>query len=361
MAKPRAENAMEYVIVKSGLQIFDTARAYGLAQLLQVLTEGESSPTISDHGAIFLLSLPTTPRGAAMNNSDLWRAVFDDDNWQRIFLTYKGAWSSQRDTVRRTLESHWPDILSKAKADGLTVSFDGKFALPGPLEPAGFKGLKGLTAGSYSEGQTAVDACNWTLACLGGAIAQRYKIQKAPGNKWEYYVTLPVPEEVRFSDFHEVRRLVYDKGLSYNGVRNAAAHFSLLLANAIREKSQGNPNFPARFSTVHYFLLFQVGQQFKPSTGGAINISKLVEIATSDPQTALEMFETWDYMFRRGSAQGGEDLSLAITELVINPSLETFYHHARIFNRYIVDRSKGVKQEHLYTETTLQEVMRYAQ
>ncbi|MCI0621546.1 MAG: hypothetical protein L0387_07735 [Acidobacteria bacterium] len=352
---------MEYVVVKSGLEIFDTARAYGLAQLLQVLAQGKASPTIADRGGIFLLSLPTAPSLAALKTSDLWRAVFGDNNWQRVFLTYKKAWSLQRDKVRNSLEGRAAQILVEAERNGLTVGFDGKYALPGPLDPVGFKGLKGLTASSYSEGQTTVDELNWALGCVGGAVSQRYKIQKAVGNKWEYYATIPVPGEVRFNDFHEVRQLVYDKGLSYNGVRNAAAHFSLLLADAIREKSQGNPYFPVRFSTVHYFLLFQSGQQFKPSIGGAVNVSKLVEIALSHPHASLEMFKTWDYLFRRGSTQGGEDLGLAITELVMTPSLETFYHHARIFNRYIVDRNKGVRQEHLYSERALEEVMRYVQ
>lgn len=355
------EAVVDYLILKSGLPALDTTRAYGLAQLLQALAEDQATPRILDQGGAFALSLPMQPNPAGLRGSDLWRAIFADNNWQRVFLTYKSKWSSQRDKVRETLESQVEDVLAQAARDGLALSFDGGFALPGPLDPTGFKGLKGLTAGSYSEGQTTVDNLNWALGCLGGVIAQRYKIQKAIGNKWEYYVTLPVPEEVRFSDFHAIRQLVYDKGLSYNGVRNAAAHFSLLLADAIGKKGRGNPQFPARFSNVLYFALFQSGQQFKPSVGGMVNVGRLIEIALSRPDAAPEMFKTWDYLFRRGSAQGNEDLAQVITELVMAPSLETYYRHARIFNRYIVDRNKGVKHENLYTEKALEEVMHYVQ
>lgn len=350
---------MEYRLIKSGLEVFDIARAYGMAQLLVVLTDGKASPRISDEGGTFVLNLSITPTPAKLRTSDLWRAIFADNNWQRVFLTYKKAWFSRRDKVKKSLEHHTRDILEKARTKGLLIDFGGKFSLPGPLDPVGFKGLKGLTAGNYSECQTEVDESNWALGCLGATVAQRYKIQKAMGNKWEYYVTLPVPEELRFSDFHSIRQLVYDKGLGYNGIRNAAAHFSLLLADTVREKAQGNPHFPARFSNVLYFSLFQSGQQFKPSIGGTVNIAALIEIALSRPEAAHDMFKTWDYLFRRGSAQGNEDLAQAITDLVLAPSLETYYRHARIFNRYIVD--KGVNPEHLYTDRALKEVMCHVQ
>jgi hypothetical protein len=351
---------MEYVLYKSGLPTFDTARAYGLAQLIQTITGGKGSPKILDQGQAFVLILASSARSSDWKKSDLWRAVFAENNWQRVFLTYKKAWSGQRDKVRKTLERGAEQLLQKAEKDGLLVEFEGE-SLPGPLDPVGFKGLKGLTAGNYSEDQTAVDEFNWALGCLGGAIAQRYKIQKAMGNKWEYYITIPIPEEVQFSDFQQVRQLIYDKGLAYNGVRNAAAHFTLLLADAVRQKAQGNPRFPARFSNVLYFSLFQSGQQFKPSIGGAVNSNRLIELALSRPDVGSEIFSTWDYLFRRGSAQGNEDLAQAITDLVMMPSLDSYYRHARIFNRYILDRDRGVKGENLYTERALKEVLSYVQ
>lgn len=356
------EAVVDYLVLKSGLPVLDTARAYGLAQLLQALAENnESTPRILDQEAAFVLSLGVEPNTTSLRNSDLWRAIFAENNWQRVFLTYKREWTDQREKVRKTLECHVKDVLNRAARGGLALSFDGGFALPGSLDPTGFKGLKGLTARSYLEGQTTIDNLNWALGCLGGAVAHRYKVQKTVGNKWEYYVTLPVPEKVQFSDFHAIRQVVYDKGLSYNGVRNAAAHFSLLLADAIREKGQGNPQFPMRFSNVLYFALFQSRRQFKPSVGGIVNVGRLIEIALSRPDVASEMFETWDYLFRRGSAQGNEDLAQAITELVMAPSFETYSRHARIFNRYIVDRKKGGKRENLYTEKALEEVMHYVQ
>jgi hypothetical protein len=303
--------------------------------------------------------MPVQPKLGSLKNSQQWDGILNEDNWQRVFLTYKAAWKTQRGKVRKALEKSSTEILDRAKRNALSVDFTGACALPGPLDPVGFKGLKGLTGGSYSEGQTKVDELNWALGCLGGAIGQRYKIQKALGNKWEYLVSLPAPEEVRFTNFLKIRESVYGKGLKYTSARNAAAHFSVLLADRVRYYA-ANQDSPVRFSAVMYFSLFQSGQQFKPSTGGLVSLSGLTNIALDHPDEAFEMFKAWDYLFRRGSAQGNEDLAEAITELVMAPSLETYYRHARIFNRYIVDTNKGVKQENLYTQGALKEVMRYA-
>jgi hypothetical protein len=352
---------LDYTILKSGLEILDSARAYGFAQLLQVLAGGRFTPTILNRGGVFSVSLVQRPNEKAFEDSDLWKALFAENNWQRVFLTYKKAWSSQREKVRRSLEARVGEILNEAETNGLQVEFDAKFSLPGPLDPVGFKGLKGLTGGNYSESQTEVDEANWALACLGAVVAQRYKIQKAVGNKWEYYVTLPVPEEVQFKNFRDIRSITYDKALGYTGVRNAAAHFSLMLADAVREKAQGNPHFPVRFSSVLYFCLFQAGQQYKPSIGGIVSVDRLIDTALTRPKAAEELFKTWDYLFRRGCVKGNEELAEAITELLMAPSLETYYRHARIFNRQIVDRNKGVKKENLYTDRALAEVMNYVQ
>lgn len=350
---------MQYFVTKSGLDRFDACRAYGMAELLHALTRGRLSPTIADVGGAFLLTLPSNPSARDVSESEEWHAVFALPTWAQVFLTYKGGWSDQRDKVRAALEKNVTAILAKG-AVGLAVDLGGDCTLPGAMDPTVFKGLKGLTRGSsFEETQTGADEMNWALGCLGAAVAQCYRRQRIAGNKWEYYVTLPVPEQVRYSDFHAIRGLVYQKGLRYVGVRNASAHFSLRLADAIRQKAAGNPSFPLRFSTVAYFSLFRSGQQFKPSLGGALHVAPLICMALEEPALAAEVFSTWDYLFRRGSRQGAEDLAAAVTELIMAPSVESYYCHARVLLRYIVDRNKGVKRENLYTETALREVLKY--
>ncbi|HZQ91026.1 MAG TPA: hypothetical protein VFA60_04475, partial [Terriglobales bacterium] len=111
---------VEYLVVKSGLHTLDAARAYGLAQLLQVLANGKASPQITDQGGVFAVSLNAELNHDALTRSDMWRAVFADSNWQRVFLTYKKAWSAQRDRVKRTLEEQVAAVVTRA-GDGLCV------------------------------------------------------------------------------------------------------------------------------------------------------------------------------------------------------------------------------------------------
>ena len=350
---------MRYAVLKSGFEIFDTCRAYGLAELLHCLRRGEAAPIIQDTGQAYLIEVEAPDSAPDLATSEEWLAVMEQSAWQQVFLTYKAKWAEQRDKVRRAVEQQWQTILRQSVA-GLSADFGGPCTLPGPLDPAAFKGLKGLTATAYSEAATAADEMNWALACLGAAVAQRYRPQKVTGAKWEYYVTLPIPDLVRFSDFQAIRELVYQQGLNYHGLRNAVAHFSVLLADAVRQRAAGNPLLPLRFSGVLYFSLFPSGNQYKPAAGGIFQVGGLMELALSGRPSVAEAFATWNYLFRRGSHQGSEDLAEAITDLVMAPSLESYYDHARVFLRYVMKSRKGVKDDDLYTEDALREVMNYA-
>jgi hypothetical protein len=350
---------MRSIVLKSGFEIFDTCRAYGLAQLLHCLTRGVVAPVIRDAGQAFVVELQPAAAFSDLAKSEEWHAVLGQEAWQQVFLTYKARWTEQREKVRAVIEKKLQTILTDSRG-GLSAELDGPCTLPGPLEPGAFKGLKGVTTTAYNEAATAVDEINWALACVGAVVAQRYRAQKVTGGKWEYYVTLPIPDLVRFSDFHAVRELVYGQGLAYRGLRNAVAHFSVLLAEAIRQRASGNPSLPLRFSGVLYFSLFPSRSQYKPAAGGVFQVGRLMDLALSGRPAVAEAFATWNYVFRRGSVQGGEDLAEAITEFVMAPSLESYYRHARVFLRYVTDRRKGVKQDNLYTEDALREVMNYA-
>jgi hypothetical protein len=352
---------MQFFVMKSGLEVFDTCRAYGLAQLICSAAGDDHSVTIVDMGGAFSITLPVNLQLPNLSRSDSWRALFTENNWQFIFLTYKAAWSRQREQIRQALQKRLGDILSTAAESGLVADFTGNATLPGPLDPIAFKGLKGARADDYVEYQTSADEENWALGCLGAAVAQQYKAQRVGGKKWEYYVTLPVPAALSFRVFLEVRELARKESLSYVGVRNAAAHSAVLIADAVREKAQGNPAFPATFNKVLYFSMFRSGQQFKPASGGTAAIASLIRYALCDPADAYEMFQTWRYLFRRGSTRGSEDLAEAITELVLAPSTESYYRHARVFSRYIANRQKGVKHEHLYSERGLTTVFKYVE
>ncbi|MBC7362798.1 MAG: hypothetical protein H5U06_11065 [Candidatus Aminicenantes bacterium] len=289
-----------------------------------------------------------------------WDQLFESNNWNKVFLTYKDKWPQQVERVKKILSEDLnkiertfqrPDSLPEiSTAKGETLS--------GPLDPSAFKGLRGKTRGDYSEGQTKVDSYNWALACLGGSIAGRYSVQRSQGNKCNYFVVFPVPQKIELSNFLEIRESVYAKGLSYLSVQNAAAHFAVLLSEKMMELFFSKSQFSDKFSGIFYFSLVQTGQQFKPSSGGNLSLYPLMELAFSKNPVVADVFKNWDYLFRKGSVKGCEDLGLAITNFIMHPTLESYETHARIFLRYIIEGE--VKGENYYSENSLKEVINYA-
>ncbi|MGB4705075.1 MAG: hypothetical protein WBI18_08410 [Candidatus Saccharicenans sp.] len=360
---------MKFFINKSGLDIFDLCRAYGLAALLDNATPEGCIPVINDSGFSYLIDLPDEeiPNKFLLNNESWYQFFITDTNeakemaWNSLFLTDKQNWTKKVQRVKKILSENLDKIIKEfQKFDHLPeISSTRGETLSGPLDPSAFKGLRGKTRADYSEGQTKVDSYNWALACLGGAIAGRYKIQKAQGNKWNYYVTFPVPQRIEFNNFRDIKQKTYTIGLKYISCQNAAAHFSVCLAQKMRELAASKSKFSDRFSGVFYFSIVQSGQQFKPSSGGNLSLYPLMELAFSSNPDIDKVFEVWNYLFRKGSVQGCEDLGIAITDFIMHPSIETYEKHVRIFLRYMVRRE--VKSINFYTEKSLREVINYVQ
>ncbi|MDI6828714.1 MAG: hypothetical protein QME62_09545 [Armatimonadota bacterium] len=345
---------MRYFISKSGLEVFDTAKAYGLATCLYYGSDFES-PTIYDCGSIYLLDHPAE-MPVEVPSSAGWEGLFADDNWNNVFRTYKQLWRTQVENVKKFLATCYIEILrefSQPNRPAQICETKGE-TLPGPLDPTAFKGLRTATKGVYGEGQIKVGATDWVLACLGGALCGKYIPQRSVGNKWEYFAIYWMPQQVIFEGFLDIRNRLKDTRLQYLGIQNAAAHQAVVLAKTVRQQTLDPRKHIDHFSEIAYFTLFQSGQQLKPSASGKVNLSHLMKLALNPSSKAGNVLDIWDYLFRRGSTLGAENLALAITELVMHPSLDTFERHAKIFLRYL---PKGIKGEFQYDEETLKEVI----
>jgi hypothetical protein len=348
--------------MKSGLEIFDVARAYGLAALLSYADEEQAAqPTIRDQGTAYLVELergrPSVKHLTAEGNSG-WLEAFNTGDfgdplapqWNSLFVTDTAKFKERkRQQVQRVLEERLSDLIGQAREPLLVAIFDGGETLPGGLDPVAFKGLRGRTRGQYTEGQTKVDTLNWALGCLGAALAGRFIYQRTAGS----FVVYPVPELVKWWDFREIRDETYGKRLSYLSVQNAAAHYSVVLAEHLRRRAASAGKAGPRYSNLLYFSLFKTGNQWKPGGAGRLNLRPLLGLALERPHEAARVFEVWEYLFRRGSARGNEDLAQAITEFIMHPTLESYERHVRVFARYI---AQGTKAAFLYDEQALKEV-----
>ncbi|MEM4203684.1 MAG: hypothetical protein QXS54_06410 [Candidatus Methanomethylicaceae archaeon] len=343
-------------VTKTGLAIFDTARAYGLANLVVTARGSGVRAVIEDQDWCFIISvdkLPTNPP-----SGDKWAVLFQPEGteWSRVFITYgQAAQGQQRKRVRQVLEKQFNDILSAYQnpLHSVTLGSSGE-TLPGGLEPAAFKGLRHPSRRQYSEGPIKVPKEDWALACLGMATCAvyRYSREVAQG---AYLALLSVPEFVRFAYFRTVQQMLRGRGLRYRGVQNAAAHYAVLLADEVRKARARQPQLQDRFSGVDYFTLFRTGNQWKPSQGGRLNLGPLMNALSSDPHATEPMLRWLDYCFRRGSTEGGEELALATTEFVMRFDLTSYERLARVFARFIAGNKVNI--DNLPNEKTLKEVM----
>ncbi|MFQ6120699.1 MAG: hypothetical protein ACE5KE_12560, partial [Methanosarcinales archaeon] len=81
---------MQYYVMKTGMEMFDACRAYGLGLILDALKdEGEKSTVVSDFGICYLVEGAEIEKA---NTKELpFITLFENPNlaWSKVFLTIK--------------------------------------------------------------------------------------------------------------------------------------------------------------------------------------------------------------------------------------------------------------------------------
>jgi hypothetical protein len=350
---------VQFFVTKTGLDAFDTARAWGLAVLLNVLTQDEVR--LQDASWAFILE----PKGCIPQNAQLtglgsWVTLFNavDVQWDGVFVTQRGRQGAKKGQVRQILQTQLHSLLSDLQRPDNLVEIGSGENVPGGLEPAAFKGLRHVTKASYREDQLKVSEDHWALSCLGMATCGTYHSSREAG-QYRWLVLLPVPQNVHFNYFRDVQELMPPSGLRYIGVQNAAAHYSVQLAEQLRRRAAAQGSLQDRFSAVLYFTLFgtrQQRQQVKPSQGSQLNLTPLMDAIQEDPHGTEAMLKWLDYCFRLGATKGAEELALAVTELVMRWDLDAYEKLVRVFVRFIARNQ--VRYDNLPYERTLLGVMK---
>jgi hypothetical protein len=349
---------VQFFVTKTGLDAFDTARAWGLAVLLNVLTQDEVR--LQDASWAFILE----PKGCIPQNAQLtglgsWGTLFaaGDVQWGSVFVTQRGRQEEKKEQVRQILETQLHSLLSDLQRPDNLVEIGSGENVPGGLEPAAFKGLRHVTKASYREDQLKVSEGHWALSCLGMATCGTYRFSREAGqDRW--LVLLPVPQNVHFNYFRDVQALMRPCGLRlrYIGVQNAAAHYAVQLAEQLRRRAAAQGSLQDRFSAILYFTLFGTRQQVKPSQGNQLNLTPLMDAIQEDPHGTEAMLKWLDYCFRLGATRGAEELALAVTELVMRWDLDAYEKLVKVFVRFIARNQ--VRYDNLPYERTLLGVMK---
>jgi len=315
------------------LDVFDAARAWGLAVVLNVLTEDEVGIRDAEWAFVVDSAVPL-PDDLAIANNLAWRTLTSEQNWQRVFITQRGSWLNKRNKALSVIADQLTTLLANLRNPANTVVFGEGESLPGGLDPTGFKGLRHNTRAQYREGQLNVPEDHWALACLGMVTCGTYRYAREAGQS-NWLVLLPIPQETHFSYFRDVQTLFRLPGLMYHGVQNAAAHYAVQLAERVRRRAAAQGSLQDRYSAILYFKLFGAGQQMKPAQGNQLRLEPLMDAIARDPHGTQPMLEWLDYCFRLGSTRGAEDLALATTELVMRWDLGAYDRLVRVAVRIL--------------------------
>jgi hypothetical protein len=366
---------MQYRILKSGLEVFDLARAYGLGIILRrliLLCGKRERVTVEDAGACYIVEGPEieqVPNGVEENAR--WLALFEpNDDWAKLFLTVlrtptlKSEKGKQKASELEKRISPMPTILLRSlrqilkdarKARPVTFSGSkskGSETLLQTLEPTASKGLRNPFRNSYSEGGNLyIPEDQWALANVGAANVVYWT--------WGDVLTsvYPVPILATIENHEDIRDTVAGESTCKISGLCAAVHCTLHYAKAIRDRKAGDPRFSDRYSRFIFRAFSKTGNQWKPAGGGSVDPALFDSLLEGDLRLAEQVFHTWDHLFRLGSTLGKEDLALSLAQFLAHPSLDSYLEHSKILSRTIL--RKEVKTENLYTENNLKEVLQH--
>lgn len=354
---------MQYYIAKSGMQMYDISRAYGLGYILNILSSCEAF--VKDLGYFYLVEVNKNPD---LNNMQKLSILTGEDlRWDRVFLTLKGTQREnkrkelrnsllERDFILRVLNT-FQDLKEPRFLPSKSESAE---TLLQSLELGATKGLREfIRLRSYTEGtQVYIPKEDFVLSVVGHLHFTIWKGRR--GDKAISILLSPGVEGVNIGgsgNLKDLKDKVEKATRSHRaGISVTLSNISINLARKIYEMKWEKQIFLPKFSSLVYGVMVGAGQQMKPYGGGIYPLDfpyKLIESAN-----AGEIFDKWIDVFNKTNIRAGyEDLAIYLSEFITYPSLETLDRYLKTHLRFYI--TKDIKVT-LFEEKIMEEVMQYA-
>jgi hypothetical protein len=312
-----------FFVNKTGADMFDAFRAYGLGFLLQGIgREEDLEITIRDMNYAFVLNL----KGDIPNSPDEQSFTTVEDSWRRVFSTYRVRRDSKKphpkQEVRRILTEEFDKILDIYRAvkhlPKIGGSVKGGKTLYQSLDLSAAKGFREQKLGStYHDGtQIKVDPISWALACFGAAFVGSWQSGK------DFIVSLvPNPNKVTVESHRQIREDLKTEKICNLSANVALAHYSVKLSEMVARMKSGYGFI--NYNSVIFNVMRKTGQQAKPSGGGKYGLTFLNKVVNED--FGVETLQRINKLFRMGFVKGiKQDIAFAFADFLIHPNLETF-------------------------------------
>jgi len=353
---------MEYYVVKSGMQMYDLSKAYGLGLILQKLSG--SVVKVKDFGYYYIVDAQTECDLRKIDNLASLLPEENDKKWSYLLLTLKGKGRDNeikelkkliknKNTISTILDKfknlRQPEFFNSKKEENETLYQS--------LDLGATKGFREKIKGVvYHEGsQLYVPKEDFLLSVIGhlNFTIWKWKMEK----KAEQLIMIlfnPSSEGIRIGispDARDIKKEIDDSLITHKaGIFTTLSYAAVLLAKEISLQKVRI----VKFSNLIFGIMVGSGQQRKPYGGGVYPLDFLHKIIDST-EKATEIFEQWINIFRLTNKPGYEDLALYLSEFITHPSEETLEKYLKAHLRIFLSRKIKPK---LYEYDIIEEVVR---
>ncbi|NJE62330.1 hypothetical protein [Thermococcus sp. 21S7] len=340
-----------YLVPKTGWQFLDLAKAYGLGIVVRTLSK---EAVIADTGSYYEIRSRNELDFSKLSKIEGYLGK-DIEEWANVLGTLK---SKDREGIRKDMEEFLTDEdrikrIFEHKLDGGTVLIDnltGKsVTLPQSLELGASKGIRveipkairekrgEIVPASLRESQVKIPAEELYLAVLGAINISVWK-----GSK-EYVVAVyPLPLDTRVEDIYAIKHRLKEsvKGFHRAGYFSTVARIAVRLVKEEKELMRGGSFLP-KIGGILYGVMMRTGNQPKPFTSGLFPLDFLHSLV--ETLEGEEAIDKWTEILDRTSyIKGYEDIAMALSKFIAEPTLENYYSYIRLHLRNEL-RSNSIK------------------
>lgn len=338
----------QFYVNKTGLELFDAIRAYGLGIMISGIRYEEPEVTIRDMGYAYILEV----EGELPKEPDEELFTGDEIKWRQIFRTFKVRKDAKKrhpkDDLEEIISQNFEKILEAHKRADFIPEI-GKRVKEGrtlyqTLDVSAAKGFREEKRGTtYHEGsQLQVDKYSWAIAVLG---AIHFVSWRESTNFMT--ILIPNPLDIYLLEHREIYDELEKEGVCRISATTTLAHYSIKLAIQIAKRGKAPL---VKYDSVIFNVMQKTGQQPKPGGGGKYSLDFLEKLAKS-PQ-GLETLEKLNRLFPISRQVKGirQDVALATAEFLIRPSFENFRRWESLYIRGYINEKLPLWDKSLLEE-----------
>jgi len=346
----------EYFIPKTGFNFFDIARAYGLGIVAYALSD-EPDVTVEDVGFAYKI---TVKEDLKLKNTEqiqsylpsqdspsgqYWEYVLRTSNIKKKLKQETSDFFKDQRKIMALLEKHSNIELTawvftpSPKGKKKSKKKEKPLSLPQSLELGAGKGIRASIPSTLTERGLELPPEHKDqlyLAILGALNASVYSFHHS-GSTIYTYIVYPLPGKVDVE-------FVITKAIT-NELRKALANshkaglFPTLAYIAVEMETEKRNSFlkePTFVPSLAYGVMAKSPQaKDKPYSTGRFPLDLVSKVP-------LEVLSFWRNILRLSNRKGYEDIAMALSKFIAEPTLENYYSYIRLHLRNEL-RSNSIK------------------